>query len=90
VKSRLRVAIEAAILAALAALLIWHTIHWHISGEHTRMYEDVVAGTSYVGVLYNLGLVVAAGLVLGLLVQRATALLGYRARGIERFEDEES
>jgi hypothetical protein len=90
VKSRLRVAIEAAILAALAALLIWHTIHWHISGEHTRMYEDVAAGTSYVGVLYNLGLVLLIGLVLGLLVQRVAALLGYRVREIEHFKDRES
>jgi hypothetical protein len=84
------VAIEGAILAALSALLIWHTVDWHISGEHTRMYEDVAAGTSCVGVLYNLGLVLVIGLLLGLLMQRVTALLGYRVRGIEHSKDRES
>lgn len=87
---RTKAAIQAAILAALMGLLTWHTIWWHVNGTHESLYNAI--GESWwstaKAVLYNLGLMAAAGLLLGLFSEQVTNMMGYEVKKIEHFADE--
>ncbi len=87
-RSRRRAAVEAVLLAVIVGLLIWHTAYWHASGEHRRMFEESEMGMQILTAVYNLGLVLATGASIGLLMLRVTELLGYRVDEIEHFGDE--
>ena len=87
-RSRRRAAVEVVLQAIIVGLLIWHTAYWHVSGEHTRMFEEAEMGKQILTAVYNLGLVLATGLSIGLLMLRVTELLGYRVGEIEHFGDE--
>ena len=88
---RTKAAILAAILAALMGLLTWHTIWWHANGTHEELYNAIgdSAWSTAKAVLYNLGLMAAAGLLLGLFSEQITNMLGYEVKKIDHFADEE-
>jgi hypothetical protein len=87
---RTKAAIQAVVLAVLTGLLAWHTIYWHMNGTHQALFEAI--GDTWwdtaKGVLYNLGLMAATGLLLGLFMERFTDLVGYQVKKIEHFENE--
>ena len=75
-------------MGTVSGLLVWHAVSWHASGVHSRMYDDIVAGGSLLSVFYNLGLILALALALGLMMQGITGVLGYRVTKIKHFEEE--
>ncbi len=87
---RTKAAIQAVVLAALMGLLTWHTIWWHANGTHTELYNAIgeTWWSTTKAVLYNLGLMAAAGLLLGLFSEQITNLVGYEVKRIEHFSDE--
>lgn len=88
---RTKAAIQALILAALMGLLTWHTISWHVNGTHESLYNGIgeSAWATTKAVVYNLGLMAAAGLLLGMFSEQITNMLGYEVKKIEHFADEE-
>lgn len=81
--------VEGVALGVLCGLLLWHVVSWHAGGTYARMYQDILAGRVLIAALYNVGLIFALGLVLGLLMQRITRTFGYRVRRIKHFEGDE-
>jgi len=63
------------VLTVVIGLLIWHVIHWHSTGMYLKMYEWLQSGRGYITVLYNLGLLLMAGSLLGLLLKKIADLL---------------
>ncbi len=79
------------VLGVITGLLAWHTISWHIDGTHKELFDamgDSLWATAK-GVGYNLGLMAAAGILLGLLMEKFTDLVGYKVSKIEHFASEE-
>ena len=80
------------VLGVITGLLAWHTISWHLDGTHKELFDAM--GDSWwataKGVGYNLGLMASAGMLLGLLMERFTDLVGYKVSKIEHFASEES
>jgi len=89
---RLKAAAQALVLATLVGLLAWHTIHWHMNGEQGRLFDGIGDGwwETVRGVGYNLGLMAAAGVLLGLFMERLTEVIGYRVKRIEHFAEEDA
>jgi hypothetical protein len=89
---RTKAAIQAAILAALMGLLAWHTILWHIDGTHKALFDAIGNSTwdTAKGVFYNLGLMAATGVLLGMFSEKITDLLGYEVKKIDHFGDQEA
>ena len=88
---RLKAAAQALVLAVVMGLLVWHTISWHVDGQHGELFDaigDTLWDTAK-GVGYYAGLMAAAGVLLGLFMERLTDLLGYEVKRIEHFEDAE-
>ncbi|OFW66278.1 MAG: hypothetical protein A2Y74_03770 [Actinobacteria bacterium RBG_13_63_9] len=81
---------QAAILAALMGLLTWHTIWWHVNGTHQELFDAIGESwwTTTRSVLYNLGLMAASGLLLGLFAEKCTQMMGYEVKRIEHFAEE--
>jgi hypothetical protein len=88
---RTKAAIQAAILAGLMGLLAWHTILWHIDGTHKELFDAIGTSTwdTAKGVLYNLGLMAATGVLLGMFSEKLTDLFGYEVKKIDHFGDQE-
>jgi hypothetical protein len=88
---RTKAAIQAAILAALMGLLAWHTILWHLDGTHTELFNAIGESTwdTAKAVLYNLGLMAATGVLLGMFSEKLTDLIGYEVKKIDHFGDQE-
>jgi len=85
---RIKALTQAVALAALIGLLAWHTISWHSDGTHGELF-DAIGDTpldTLKGVGYNIGVMAAAGVLLGLTMERITELAGYRVKKIEHFE----
>jgi hypothetical protein len=74
-------------MGVLSGLLVWHAVTWHANGVHASMYDDIVAGGALLPVFYNLGLIVALALSLGLAMQGLTNVIGYRVTKIDHFEE---
>jgi len=70
-----KAAIYVAVLTVVIGLLIWHVINWHSTGMYLKMYDWLQAGRGYITVLYNLGLLLAVGSLLGLLMKKIADLL---------------
>lgn len=87
-RSRRKALIQALVLALVLAAVIGHTVYWHVEGEHAALFEDAQEGADLLPVLYNLGLMLVTGTLLGLLLMRLSEALGYRAREIQHFEEE--
>ena len=71
-------------LAVAVALVIAHTVYWRANGQQTRLYEERDAFS----VLYNVGLVLITGALVGMLLMRVTEALGYHVTEIEHFADD--
>ena len=83
-KSRRRAAAEAAVLAVAVALVIAHTVYWRANGQQAHLYEE----RDVLSILYNLGLVLVTGALVGMLLMRVTEALGYHVTEIEHFADD--
>jgi hypothetical protein len=81
-------AISVAALSVVCGLIIWHAVHWHLSGMYLEMFNWLGTGRDVITVLYNLGLMLALGVNLGFLMDRVTELIGYEARQTEDADDE--
>ena len=77
------------ILAGFIALIIWHTVRWHEVGMYARIFDRLKTGKSYIAVIYNVGLMGALGILLGLFMENLTRVIGYEVKEIKHFEDEE-
>lgn len=90
-RRRMKAAAQAAVLATLMGLLAWHTISWHLSGQHKELFDAI--GESWwsttKSVLYNLGLIAATGVLLGLFCEKLTDMIGYEVKKIDHFGDQE-
>lgn len=84
---RKRAGIQVAALSIICGLIIWHVIHWQASGMYLEMFWWVGTDKGCITVLYNLGLMVLLGAVLGFLMEKMTVLLGYHV-GAARQSDE--
>jgi hypothetical protein len=90
-QGRLKAAWQGLVLAVLMGLLAWHTISWHMNGEHGELFDaigDTLWDTAK-GVGYYAGLMAATGVLLGLFMERLTDFFGYEVKKIEHFEDSE-
>jgi len=76
------------ILSIVCGLIVWHVIHWHSAGMYLEMFKWLQTGKGYITVLYNLGLMLVLGAVLGLLMQKITDLFGYKVHEIQHFKGE--
>ena len=79
------------VLGVLTGLLAWHTIYWHLNGTQKELFDAMGDNwwATAKGVGYNLGLMAAAGMLLGLMMERFTDLVGYKVSKIEHFATEE-
>ena len=88
-KRRRKAAIEALILAVVAGLIIGLAIYMHAGGQDARLFEHKEEGERVLAVLYNLGLMLATGTIIGLLMLRLTEAMGYHVGEIDHFGDGE-
>ena len=87
---RKRAAIQVAALSIICGLIIWHVVYWQSTGMYLEMFKWLQTGRGYITVLYNLGLMLVLGAVLGFLMEKITDLIGYEVSGIKHFEGEEA
>jgi hypothetical protein len=50
-------------------------LHWNATGVYTEMFAWIGTGKAYVTVIYNFGLMIVLGTLLGLLTGKISALL---------------
>jgi len=81
-------AIWVVVLAVIACLILWHVVYWHSIGMYLKMFDWIGTDKTHVVVLYNLGLMLGMGSVLGFLMGKITDLIGYEVREIKHFEEE--
>ena len=74
---RIRAAIWVVALSVISGLIIRHVVNWHSTGMYLEMFEWLQAGRGYLTVLYNLGLMLVVGVVIGFLMEKIASLLGY-------------
>jgi hypothetical protein len=85
---RKRAAIWVAALSIICGLIIWHVVYWYSTGTYLEMFSWVGTDKAYITVLYNLGLMLVLGAVLGFLMEKITVLIGYGVGEIKHFDDE--
>lgn len=71
---RKRAAIQVAALSIICGLIIWHVVYWQSTGMYLEMFKWLHTGKGYITVLYNLGLMLVLGAVLGFLMEKITDL----------------
>ena len=74
-----------AALSIVSGLIIWRAIGWHSAGTYLSMFSWIGTDKAYLTVLYNLGLMLVLGAVLGFLMQKFTDLIGYEVREVKHF-----
>lgn len=77
-------------LSIICGLIIWHVVHWYSTGMYLEMFNWVGTDKAYMTVLYNLGLILGLGIVLGFLMEKITDLIGYEVGKIKHFEGEKT
>ena len=85
-----KAAVWGSILSIVCGLIIWHAIYWHSTGMYLEMLNWLQMGRGYITVLYNLGLMLVLGAVLGLLMEKITDLLVYKVREIKHLDREKT
>ena len=83
-----KAALQLVILVSVSGLIVWHAVNWHSTGMYLEMFNWLQTGRGYITVLYNLGLMLVLGAVLGLLMEKITDLLGYEVHEIKHFDDD--
>ncbi|MBI4181262.1 MAG: hypothetical protein HY528_04955 [Chloroflexi bacterium] len=73
---RTKAAIWVALLTTVCGLVLWHAVSWHSSGKYLEMIQWLETGRGYLTALYNLGLMLVMGALLGRLMQKISDLLG--------------
>lgn len=73
---RKRAAIWVVVLALVCGLVIGHAVYWRSSGMYLAMFHWLRTGRGYLTVLYNLGLMLVLGALLGFLMQKIADLTG--------------
>lgn len=86
---RKKAAIWVAALSIICGLIIWHAIHWHSTGMYLRMFNWRGTDRAYLVMLYNVGLILSLGALLGFLMSKITDLLGYEVSEVKRIRDKE-
>jgi len=81
VNSRARAALWAIALAAAIAAVAWHMASWHSNGMYLEMFRWTETGKGYLTALYNLGVMLLLGILLGVLMDRIGVIAG---RGRDR------
>ena len=84
---RKQAALWVSMLSIIIALIIWHVIDWHSRGMYLEMFKWLKTGRGYITVLYNLGLMLALGTILGFLMEKITDLIGYEFGEIKPFDE---
>lgn len=87
---RKRAAIQVAALSIACGLIIWHVVHWYSTGMYLQIFNWVGTDKSYMTVLYNLGLMLVLGTVLGFLMEKITDLIGYEFGEIKHLVEEKN
>jgi len=64
-----------AVLSIAAGLIIWHAVYWYSTGMYLEMFRWLQTGKGHITVLYNLGLMVVVGTVLGFLMVKVIDLV---------------
>ena len=75
-----KAAIQLLILVSISCLIVWHAVSWHSTGMYLEMFNWVQTGRGYLTVLYNLGLMLTTGLILGFLMDRIFYLVGNKKK----------
>ena len=75
VGSKTRALLWVALLAAVCGAVIWHVIDWHNSGMHLEIFRWAQTGRGHIAALYNVGLMLALGILLSLLAEKTTVLI---------------
>lgn len=75
------------VLSIACGLVIWHTIYSYSNEFYLEMFQWLTTGRGYLTVLYNLGLMLALGLLLGFMMIKVTDLIGYRMDEAEHVDD---
>ena len=79
-----KAAIQSVVLLLICGLVVWHAVHWHSTGMYLEMFKWLQTDKGYITVLYNLGLMLVLGALLGLLMEKITDLLGYEKNSNNR------
>ena len=87
---RKKAAIWVVALSIVCGLIIWHVVRWHSTGMYLELFEWLQTGKGYLTVLYNLGLMLVLGTVLGFLMEKITDLIGYEVRELKHFGEEKA
>jgi len=83
-----KAAIWVVALSIICGLIIWHVVHWYSTGMYLELFNWIGSDKTYLTVLYNLGLMLVLGAVLGFLMEKITDLIGYEVRELKHFDDE--
>jgi hypothetical protein len=62
-------------LAIAFGLIIWHAVTWHFNGKYLDLFNCLNTGRCYIAVLYNLGLMLGVGFLLGFLIEKIMSLI---------------
>jgi len=67
---RKKSAIWVGVLCTAFSLLVWHMASWYSNGMHMQMFQWPDSGRGLLTALYNLAVMLAAGIMLGVLMDR--------------------
>ena len=70
-----KAAIQVAALLFVFGLIIWHVVYWHSTGMYLEIFSWVETDKAFLTILYNLGLMLVLGAVLGLLMEKIAGLV---------------
>ena len=81
--SKKRLIIWAGCLFVACGLIFLHAVHWHVSGTYQEMSNWEGTDKAYIAGLYNLGLMLALGIILSQLLERLYSLFSDRTGKLE-------
>lgn len=80
---RKRAAMWVAVLSIILGAIILHVVQWHFTGMYLSMTGWIGTDRAYMIAVYNLGLMVLLGVVIGILIERITDLISYETRKVK-------
>jgi len=90
-RKRTKAAIQGLVMVTLLGLLTWHTVSWHLNGQHMELFNGIGESTwqTAKAVLYYVGLMTGTGVLMGVFMEKLTDLIGYEVERIDHFAEEE-